>query len=81
VPDWTDATNWGYIVDPRLHPVIHMAYANAPQGGEHAMPEIFEVSDERSGLMFSNDTMPVKIRDWWSYGVSTYVGVGNNIVA
>jgi len=81
VPDWTDATNWGYIVDPRLHPVIHMAYANAPQGGQHAMPEIFEVTDERSGLMFANDTMPVKIRDWWSYGVSTYVGIGNNIVA
>ena len=81
VPEWTDATNWGYIVDPRLHPVIHMAYANAPQGGMHAMPEIFEVTDAKSGLMFSNDTMPVKIRDWWSYGVSTYVGVGNNIVA
>ena len=81
VPEWTDATNWGYIVDPRLHPVIHMAYANAPQGGVHAMPEIFEVTDAKSGLMFSNDTMPVKIRDWWSYGVSTYVGIGNNIVA
>jgi hypothetical protein len=81
VPDWTDDTNWGYIVDPRLHPVIHMAYANVPQGGEHGMPEIFDVTDERSGLMFSNDTMPIKIRDWWSYGVGTYVGVGNNIVA
>ena len=81
VPDWTDATNWAYIVDPKLHPVIHMAYANSPQGGVHAMPEIFEVTSETSGLMFSNDTLPVKIRDWWSYGVSTYVGVGNNIVA
>jgi hypothetical protein len=81
VPDWTDVTNWAYIVDPRLHPVIHMAYANQPQGGAHALPEIFEVTDASSGLMFSNDTMPVKIRDWWSYGVSTYVGVGNNIVA
>lgn len=80
VPDWTDANDWAYIVDPRLHPVIHMAYANAPQGGEHAMPEIFEVTSETSGLMFSNDTMPVKIRDWWSYGVSTYVGIGKNNV-
>lgn len=81
VPDWTDVTNWGYIVDPRLHPVIHMAYAGVPQGGEHAMPEIFDVSDANSGLMFTNDTMPIKIRDWWSYGVGTYVGIGNNIVA
>lgn len=81
VPDWTDANDWAYMVDPRLHPVIHMAYANAPQGGAHPMPEIFEVTDERSGLMFSNDTLPVKIRDWWGYGVSTYVGVGKNNVA
>jgi hypothetical protein len=81
VPDWTDATDWAYIVDPRLHPVIHMAYANAPQGGLHSMPEIFEVTSETSGLMFTNDTLPVKIRDWWAYGVSTYVGIGKNNVA
>ncbi len=76
VPDWTDATNWGYIVDPRLHPVIQMAYANATQGGMHPMPEIFEVTSESNGFMFSNDTMPVKVRDWWGYGVATYVGWG-----
>ena len=33
VPDWTDGTDWAQIVDPRLHPVVQMAYANAPQGG------------------------------------------------
>lgn len=81
VPDWTDSNDWAYMVDPRLHPVIHMAYANAPQGGAHPMPEIFEVASETSGLMFTNDTLPVKIRDWWGYGVSTYVGVGKNNVA
>ena len=81
VPEWTDATDWAYIVDPRLHPVIQMAYANAPQGGQHPMPEIFEVTGEGSGLMFTNDTLPVKIRDWWGYGVATYVGVGKNNVA
>jgi hypothetical protein len=81
VPDWTDNNNWAYIVDPRLHPVIHMAYANMPQGGEHPMPEIFEVTSETQGLMFSNDTLPVKIRDWFGVQVSTYVGVGKNNVA
>jgi hypothetical protein len=81
VPEWTDATDWAYIVDPRLHPVIQMAYANAPQGGQHPMPEIFEVTSETSGLLFTNDTLPVKIRDWWGYGVATYVGVGKNNVA
>jgi hypothetical protein len=53
VPDWTDANDWAAIVDPRLHPVIQMAYANAPQGGQHTMPEIFEVTDERSGLLLA----------------------------
>lgn len=80
VPEWTDAADWAYIVDPRLHPVIQMAYANAPQGGEHPLPEIFEVTSETSGLMFTNDTLPVKVRDWWGYGVATYVGVGKNNV-
>lgn len=81
VPEFADGTDWAYIVDPRLHPVIHMAYANAPQGGSHPLPELFQVTSETSGLMFTNDTLPVKIRDWWGYGVSTYVGIGKNNVA
>jgi hypothetical protein len=81
VPDWTDATDWAYIVDPRLHPVIVMAYANTPAGGVHALPELFEVRSETTGLLFSHDTLPVKVRDWWAYGVSTHVGVGRNVVA
>ncbi|MFO1130398.1 MAG: hypothetical protein U1E16_00070 [Hyphomicrobiales bacterium] len=81
VPEWTDATDWAQIVDPRLHPVIQMAYASAPQGGIHALPEIYEVRSETAGLMFTNDTLPIKIRDWWAYGVATHVGVGKNNVA
>lgn len=81
VPDWTDATDWAYIVDPRLHPVVVMAYANAQAGGVHALPELFEVRSETAGLLFSHDTLPVKVRDWWAYGVSTHVGVGRNVVA
>jgi hypothetical protein len=81
VPDWSDATDWAYIVDPRLQPVIVMAYANAPAGGLHALPELFEVRSETAGLIFSHDTLPVKVRDWWAYGVATHVGVGRNAVA
>ena len=32
VPEWTDATDWAQIVDPRLHPVIQMAYAVGAAG-------------------------------------------------
>ncbi len=81
VPDWSDATDWAYMVDPRLHAVIHMAYASAPQGNVHAMPEFFAATQENNGLMFTNDTLAVKVRDWWGYGVSGYVGIGKNNVA
>ncbi len=80
VPEWTDATDWAQIVDPRLHPVVQMAYASAPQGGLHALPEIYEVRSETAGLMFTNDTLPIKIRDWWAYGVATHVGIGKSNV-
>lgn len=80
-PDWTDATDWAAIVDPRLHPVIHMAYANAPGGGSHPLPEIYEVTSESAGLIFTNDVLPIKARDWWAYGVSTYVGIAKRNVA
>ena len=30
VPDWTDATDWAYIVDPQIYPVIQISYAQAP---------------------------------------------------
>ena len=80
VPEWTDADNWAYLVDPRLFPVIQMSYAQLPGGGRHPAPELFSVSNPASGLMFTNDVMPVKVRDWFAYGVSGYRGVGKRNV-
>jgi len=76
VPDWTDAYKWAYLADPLLAPVIQMSYAQSPGGGEHPGPELFSVTSPNSGLMFSNDVMPIKIRDWWAYGVATHRGIG-----
>lgn len=81
VPEWTDATDWAAIVDPRIHPVIHMAYAANPGGRSHPMPEIFAVTGENQGLMFTNDIMPLKVRDQFAYGVSTYLGIAKRNVA
>ena len=80
VPDWTDTTDWAYIVDPKLWPIIQMSYAQAPGGGTHPAPELFSVASETSGLMFSNDVMPIKVRDWWALGVSTWRGIGKRNV-
>ena len=81
VPEFSDATDWAYITDPREHAPIKMAYANSPGGMEHPQPELFQVQSETAGLMFTNDVLPVKIRDWFAFGVATHVGVGKNNVA
>lgn len=81
VPDWTDANDWAYLVDPALHPVLMISYAQQPGGGQHAMPEIFSVTSPLAGLVFANDTLPVKVRDWYSYGVAGYRGIGKRNVA
>lgn len=80
VPEWTDATDWAALVDPNLFPVIHMSYAQAPGGGSHPEPEVFVSGEARAGLLFTNDTMPIKIRDWFAYGVSGYRGIHKNNV-
>ena len=33
VPDWTDANDWAYLVDPQIYPVIQISYAQSPGGG------------------------------------------------
>ena len=81
VPEWTDLTDWAYLVDPQIFPVIQMSYAQSPGGGSHPAPELFSVASSTSGLMFSNDVLPVKVRDWFAYGVSTWRGIGKRNVA
>jgi hypothetical protein len=81
VPEWTDATDWAYMVDPAVYPVIHMSYSQAPGGGRHPAPELFAVTSETSGLMFTNDVLPIKVRDEFAIGVSGYHGIGKRNVA
>ena len=81
VPEWTDTTDWAWIVDPRVAPVICMAYGDNPGGTTHPAPQLYSVTDPTSGLLFTNDTLPIKVRDLWAYGVATYRGVGKRVVA
>lgn len=80
VPEFTDANDWAYITDPKEHAPLKMSYANSPSGMEHPMPEIYQVRSQTSGLMFTNDVLPIKVRDWWAVGISTYIGIGKNNV-
>jgi hypothetical protein len=81
VPDFTDTTDWAYMVDPLVFPVIHISYAQAPGGGTHPAPELFTVASPTAGLMFSNDVLPIKVRDWFAVGVNGYRGIGKRNVA
>jgi hypothetical protein len=81
VPDWTDATDWSYVVDPAVFPVIQMSYSQQPGGRRHPAPELFAVVSETSGLMFANDILPVKVRDEFALGVNGHRGIGKRNVA
>ena len=80
VPEWTDANDWAWIVDPRISPVICMSYGDNPGGTTHPAPQLYSVTDPTSGLLFTNDTLPIKVRDLWAYGVATWRGVGKRNV-
>jgi hypothetical protein len=81
VPEFTDTGDWAYLIDPKIAPVICMAYASNPGGRSHPAPELFTVTSPLAGLIFTNDTIPIKIRDWFAYGVATYRGIGKRNVA
>jgi hypothetical protein len=81
VPEWTDANDWAYIADPELAPIIQMSYADEPSGLVHPAPLLLTVLSPTAGLVFSNDTMPIKVKDHWAYGVATYRGIGKRNVA
>lgn len=80
VPEFTDSNDWAYIADPNLSPIVQMSYSASPGGGSHPLPELFSVTSELAGLMFSNDTLPIKVRDEYAYGVSGYRGIGKRNV-
>ena len=81
VPEWTDTNDWAWIVDPKVSPVICMAYGDNPGGTTHPAPQLYSVTDPTSGLLFTNDTLPIKVRDLFAYGVATWRGIGKRNVA
>jgi hypothetical protein len=69
VPFWTDTDNWAAQADPNLYPSIGLGFRYG------RTPEIFSVADPRAGLMFTNDTMPIKVRFFFAVGPTDYRGL------
>lgn len=66
---WTDANDWAAAADPRLYPTLGVGYRYGRS------PEIFSVASPTAGLMFSNDTMPVKVRFFFAVAPIDYRGL------
>ena len=66
---WTDTNNWAAIADPNLYPSIGLGYRFG------RTPEIFSVASPTAGLMFSNDTLPVKVRFFFAVGPVDWRGM------
>ena len=81
VPHFTDATNWYYIADPMVWPVVHMSFSADPSGRTFPPPELYSAVSETGGLLFASDVLPIKIRDEFAYGVNGYKGIGGRVVA
>jgi hypothetical protein len=66
VPEWTDATDWAAVVDPRIVPSIFV--------GERfgVMPEIFLAGDELSPAVFTNDEHRLKVRHFLAVWVNDF---------
>jgi hypothetical protein len=74
-PFATDTNNWGAIADPMLYPSIGLGFRYG------RTPEVFSVASPTAGLMFSNDTMPVKVRFFFAVGPTDWRGLHKNNVA
>ena len=74
-PLWTDTNNWAAQADPNLYPSIGLGYRYG------RTPEIFSVASPTAGLMFSNDTLPVKVRFFFAVGPTDWRGLHKNNVS
>ena len=72
---WTDTNNWAAVCDPRMYPTIGLGFRYG------RVPEIFSVASPLAGLMFTNDTMPVKVRFFYATGPMDYRGMYKENVA
>lgn len=63
---WSDANDWAAVGDPKLYPTIGLGFRYG------SAPEVFSVASPTAGLMFTNDTMPVKVRFFFATGPIDY---------
>jgi len=66
VPEWTDATDWAAVVDPRIVPGIFVGTRFG------IMPEVFIAGQELSPAVFMNDEHRLKVRHFLAVWVNDF---------
>ncbi len=74
VPDWTDATDWAAVIDPKLRPGIMLGEIFGVK------PQIYSASSELDPAMFANDESRLKVRQFVTVGVADDMPLHNNNV-
>lgn len=75
VPEWTDATDWAHVADPKITPGIMLGEIFG------LVPQIFSASSEMDPAMFANDESRIKVRQFVNVGVADDLPIGKNNVA
>lgn len=75
VPEWTDATDWAALIDPKLRPGIMLGEIFGVK------PQIFSASSEIDPAMFANDESRLKVRQFVTVGVADDLPLHKNNVA
>jgi len=75
VPEWTDATDWAAIVDPRIVPAITIGHVFGLQ------PEIYVAGNPTDYAVFTNDQSRIKVRSITAVLVEDYRPIHKNNVA
>lgn len=64
VPEWTDATDWAAVINPKLRPGVMLGEIFGVK------PQIFSASSEIDPAMFANDESRIKVRHFITVGVA-----------
>ena len=75
VPEWTDATDWAALIDPKLRPGVMLGEIFGVK------PQIFSASSETDPAMFANDESRIKVRQFVTVGVADDLPLHKNNVA
>lgn len=69
VPEWTDATDWAAVADPRELPCLMLGEIFGVK------PQIFVAGRETDPAMFANDESRIKVRQFLAVGVADFRGL------